>query len=464
MPAEPSAQKRKQHTKSRAGCKNCKTRRVKCDEVHPICKACSRRKEECLWDESDPRNDPFAKFLTAAASHALAIPPERQLSIAPCTDFKVRDLELIHNWTTRTIMSIMPDAPVARTAFTVLAPQLAFQHDPLLHAMFALSALQLHTSQPEGDHLWYAKTHCQKAILGLKKQESSLPMEVNFVTNIILANYWLCSPSWTEGDSSATPSIFDWFPTARRFLLNLAPLWDGIFGGAIKESPFLPRSVICAAHTASVPTPFPASLLCIHLKEVCPYDLEELEDADVVHAYEHSLMGLRGSWNLMNHEYAGIASMYLFPATCEDKFCEQLSKKKPRALVILAHFCALISQYDGTWWYGVDRSKNDIQRILSLLDDKWLPWLEFPMRVLKLKSGIQDGFVLPSESGVSDIPPLDKSPPCLSPSGELDMSMSWMTLPSQTEFSDAWLEPQATFTPQELQLDVTEAEGALLML
>ncbi|KAI0202550.1 hypothetical protein F4808DRAFT_65909 [Astrocystis sublimbata] len=37
------------HRKSRAGCKQCKKRKVKCDEARPACKACTLRKEQCVY-------------------------------------------------------------------------------------------------------------------------------------------------------------------------------------------------------------------------------------------------------------------------------------------------------------------------------------------------------------------------------------------------------------------------------
>ncbi|KXT15969.1 hypothetical protein AC579_1448 [Pseudocercospora musae] len=42
---------RKAHTKSRGGCRSCKGRRVKCDEVAPTCSRCARLSEECVYGE-----------------------------------------------------------------------------------------------------------------------------------------------------------------------------------------------------------------------------------------------------------------------------------------------------------------------------------------------------------------------------------------------------------------------------
>ncbi|KAI1825148.1 hypothetical protein F4861DRAFT_206612 [Xylaria intraflava] len=52
---DPTAQSKRRyvfkrpHRKSRAGCKQCKKRKVKCDEARPACKACTLRNEQCVY-------------------------------------------------------------------------------------------------------------------------------------------------------------------------------------------------------------------------------------------------------------------------------------------------------------------------------------------------------------------------------------------------------------------------------
>ncbi|UPL03546.1 hypothetical protein LCI18_014480 [Fusarium solani-melongenae] len=51
---------RRSHRKSRLGCRRCKTRRIKCDEVHPVCGGCERASLSCDFSAmvfSRPRPD-----------------------------------------------------------------------------------------------------------------------------------------------------------------------------------------------------------------------------------------------------------------------------------------------------------------------------------------------------------------------------------------------------------------------
>ncbi|KAK3906293.1 hypothetical protein C8A05DRAFT_11950 [Staphylotrichum tortipilum] len=42
------------HRRTRSGCYTCRSRRVKCDETHPICERCRKGKRECIYPEPPP--------------------------------------------------------------------------------------------------------------------------------------------------------------------------------------------------------------------------------------------------------------------------------------------------------------------------------------------------------------------------------------------------------------------------
>ncbi|KAM0810472.1 hypothetical protein AB5N19_10821 [Seiridium cardinale] len=42
------------HRRTRSGCYTCRSRRVKCDETHPICERCRKGKRECVYPEASP--------------------------------------------------------------------------------------------------------------------------------------------------------------------------------------------------------------------------------------------------------------------------------------------------------------------------------------------------------------------------------------------------------------------------
>ncbi|KAH8831947.1 hypothetical protein DL96DRAFT_1589464 [Flagelloscypha sp. PMI_526] len=415
MPFKPAVVKRKFLGRSRGGCKTCRARRVKCDELRPICKACSRRKEECLWDSSNSRNDPFSTFLTEAAIRMLSIPPKCQRSLNPFTGFDVKDLELLNNWVTHTIMSIVPNYDGSQYAYTIFAPKLAFEHKTLLHAIFALSALQLHSCRPDGNYLTYARLHCQKTLLGLRGDAPPIPPDVEFLINLILATYWASSPAWDT--PSGTPSIFNWFPAARRFITRGVPYWMDVVNGRRNSSIFLPSFIVNAAYS---PLPLPGLLPFLLDSAACPFDPDELKDSEVVADYENSLAMLSFCWNLSTSPFTEVVALFHFPGACADSFCERVLSKQPRALVIIAHYLALLSHLNlGESWV-----KDDMRRITESLAPEWVPWLNFSLAMLNMGVPISEAlsFGVPISSTISN--PLGQN---------VDLSVSGVSPPQSSE-------------------------------
>ncbi|CAK7200909.1 hypothetical protein SEUCBS139899_003609 [Sporothrix eucalyptigena] len=75
------------HRKSRNGCTKCKTRRVKCDEVRPVCSNCQRLGLECAWPHADgqPATSIAASSSTnsTSANHHLAPPSSSPTHLSP---------------------------------------------------------------------------------------------------------------------------------------------------------------------------------------------------------------------------------------------------------------------------------------------------------------------------------------------------------------------------------------------
>ncbi|KAH8823943.1 hypothetical protein DL96DRAFT_1818663 [Flagelloscypha sp. PMI_526] len=381
--ASSSGTTRKSHHKSRGGCRNCKNRRVKCDQGRPGCGACLRRKEACTWLSLDEQ---LSKVLTSAAVASLT---DSQLELPPLGEFRKIDLELLHHWTTTTLQTFVPDVPVTRHGFQIRLPHLALQHDFLLHSIFALSALHVHVLKSSGEYLRFAKVHCQKAIVSLDNTSDYVSGELAFMANALLSIYWIASPHDGSWD------VFDWFPVARTFMRRLREHWIAVSNGIIKDSPVEGLTSVLQHHMRS---PFPTIVENIHREEVCPYDPEELMDFNVVRAYELLLQDLSYMWSVLMHPNQQSVAIYLFPAGVHDEFIDFFMKKRPRALILVAHYCALLSQFGSVWWYGADRARNDILKILSSLDPKWLPWMEYPLTVIGRMEG-RVGMILPVRIG-----------------------------------------------------------------
>ncbi|KAH8795887.1 hypothetical protein DL96DRAFT_1204064 [Flagelloscypha sp. PMI_526] len=387
------------HGSSKKGCLACKTRRVKCDEVRPICTACSKRREVCVWND----NPSVLLALPHAARAALRLSKDRQLSLPPLSESRPKELELLHNWTTNTLFTFIPSEPAIRHGFQVSLPQIAFQHEFLLHAMFAITSLHMNHLLPSFNYLPLAKMHCQRAVVeAFKAREDSASPDAVIMTSMLLATYWLALPTWELTYQSHYPDIFNWVPAVKTIMLMVRPYDQNLVGSTFS---FLPGRI---NGLPTVVTPFPDILYRIYDPQACPFDTEELEDTHTVAMYEAALNSfIHYGWNVfMEHEIQTFA-IFGFICGAPEDFFRLFLERRPRALIIVAHYCTILGQFDGVWWYSWERCRHDLQHILSLLGEEWLPCMEYPLNVLAMKDQhLEDVCDTPFFAGSRSVPEL----------------------------------------------------------
>ncbi|GFF95898.1 C6 zinc finger domain protein, partial [Aspergillus lentulus] len=142
VPKAPSPQLRmdrlkRPHTKSRRGCFNCKTRRVKCQETKPACLNCLRRDQDCVYPGKEDGRWPLVKagqkqHLIPRLSPAPSASP--RIGTAPFTS---DDLRFWHHF----LADARPGLPLGDEG-TWSSEIPAFAHDcpHLLHALLSLGA------------------------------------------------------------------------------------------------------------------------------------------------------------------------------------------------------------------------------------------------------------------------------------------------------------------------------------
>ncbi|KAH8818607.1 hypothetical protein DL96DRAFT_366134 [Flagelloscypha sp. PMI_526] len=368
----------KRCTHSKKGCLACRIRRVKCDEVRPICTACSRRRETCLWND----NQSALHILPRMARAALNPSKNRYLSLPPLSEMRPQELELLHTWTTITMFTFVPTLPAVRYAFQVSLPQFAFQNTSFLHALFAVTSLHMHYLLPSSNYLPRAKMYCERAVFGLFQSASTttVPPDILVMAEILLATFWLAFPAWETKHNAMLPDVFNWFPAAG-VIMRRATFY--------RQSTNLPRflpTVVTAIERSPFPTPFAEIFTEMCHPEMCPFDTEELKDKQTLAVYETGFYALTHcTWGAFMIPELSTLAVSGFLWALPDDFFKLFLEKRPRALILVAHYCAILGQFDGVWWYSWERFRHDLQQILSLIHEKWLPWMEYPLNVLAMK-------------------------------------------------------------------------------
>ncbi|KAH8910515.1 hypothetical protein BR93DRAFT_890699 [Coniochaeta sp. PMI_546] len=219
---------RRSHKKSRAGCRRCKTRKIKCDEVHPRCGNCSKHGVPCDFENPDVVHElqqtsgaaaadspattaatPFTPgpgydFASPTVSHAspnvasaAATPLYRQPPTAAITPTppvsRMMELRLMHHYTAYTCKTFTLTAPQTDDIWRVTVPKLAFggaQH--LADAVLAVAALHLRSKSPSDKELIRASHAYMAASIAeysaaLTKGIDETNAEALFLTSALIA-------------------------------------------------------------------------------------------------------------------------------------------------------------------------------------------------------------------------------------------------------------------------------------
>lgn len=220
---------RRSHKKSRAGCRRCKARKIKCDEVHPRCGNCSKHGVPCDFENPEVVHElqqtfgptaadspsttaatPFTPgpgydFASPTVSHASpnvasagATPLYRQpppsAAITPTPPVsRMMELRLMHHYTAYTCKTLTLTAPLTEDIWRVTVPKLAFggaQH--LADAVLAVAALHLRSKFPSDKELIRASHAYMAASIAeysaaLTKGIDETNAEALFLTSALIA-------------------------------------------------------------------------------------------------------------------------------------------------------------------------------------------------------------------------------------------------------------------------------------
>ncbi|KAE8448950.1 hypothetical protein EG329_008746 [Mollisiaceae sp. DMI_Dod_QoI] len=157
---------RKGHTKSRAGCLNCKRARIKCKENRPSCDYCAHRGLECRWPEV---------HINQMGTMILRPTPPASVPLNPLVSGPVytsQDFRLFHHF----LQTAYPHHPIGNdSVWTHEVPAIASKYDFLLNAMLALSASDIYSLRTPCDKDLHLKalTYRVKSIESLSQAVSA---------------------------------------------------------------------------------------------------------------------------------------------------------------------------------------------------------------------------------------------------------------------------------------------------
>ncbi|UNI17098.1 hypothetical protein JDV02_003474 [Purpureocillium takamizusanense] len=398
------ADMRKFHNKSKLGCKQCKTRRIKCDEARPLCRKCAHASLECsfLLDDVAKRADTQTHITPTSEKNC----DEVQAACAKGQHTALSSLSV----STRPVNSQpLATLDMLDERFSALHIRLwrHFEHDFYQHqkelypGLDELVALFLDTSLTTpyllDGLLAYAAVHKSTVY---EFHQSSYLLEAKRLQTRALALYnserpvlsdETCLPMFLFSSLLSHHTMFEVrlegqedLRLAVDAITQSIPIQRGLHAIARAAWPMFTEQTqqtfirSCQRETALVEgAPRPT--------EECDALLAHLERASFGPLYKHmccsAVTDLQKRFNAlsMGDTHSSWAAIQDWLVAVPAGYVELLKSFQPEALVILAYFAVLL-HYGAEHWFIGDLGVRLISLISENLGPHWREWLEWPIR------------------------------------------------------------------------------------
>ncbi|KAL2784728.1 hypothetical protein BJX66DRAFT_348055 [Aspergillus keveii] len=406
---------RRAHRKSKAGCLQCKRRKVKCDEVKPVCRNCARHNVSCsfggvglsalpqhnLTGSCDARLDVSSPVSQAVvvetASPPLPVAIEHQIRhdtnqshLRVLPTLPLLDMELLHHYTTSTCYTLSSNQ-VVQAIWRDEAPRVGFSMPAVLHALLAVSALHLARSDPARREtcLAHAHIHHNTAVQLVTPHLPSLASDNGvglFLFSALTCIFACCATAHAEFDLFAEQGrLAEWV----RLIRGMKTVIEHSNRNFL-TTPLRPMFVYGSRLTT---TSCFQNMRTIEQGRESTRDLREAiyrefsNDHPVCDVYGEALDGLSRTLGVAMAPAEGpvlqTGDVFAWILELSDEYLDLLLHEDPFALVIFAYFCVALRQIEWMWW--ADRlSGRLLMQIYTVLDERYHCWMIWPQEQINL--------------------------------------------------------------------------------
>jgi hypothetical protein len=258
-------------------------------------------------------------------------------------------------------------------------PQLAFNHDFLLNAMLGIASLHRHRLLPDKGHtLGQVELYRARALSGFRQAiarlcPSSQSYEAALIMSLLLIV--LCAKDYSSSDEGDL-AILRWIVSYRGL-----------------TSIILLRPYPQLAETSIGPV-FRRELTALGTEPVLPIVLlrmfEEVNSLDPDYEYLEFYCNILDALGVLyaSLRQDGLSPAFFvrvisWPSFSTQPFANCVTEKRPRALIILAHYLAIVKLVKGLWW-AEGMPDHEIQIIGRMVGPKWLSYIEVPLQVTQM--------------------------------------------------------------------------------
>ncbi|KAI0840416.1 C6 finger domain-containing protein [Hypoxylon sp. FL0890] len=372
------------HKKSLFGCQRCRSRRVKCNEAKPVCHNCKRHDLPCIYDR-----DAFAKKAAEKTTATQPFPNRPEEEDPPENrSRRLTEAKLMHQYLVETGITIAADEQTGEV-FARLIPKLSFQSDGLLYSVYTVAALHLarlgRDEEIEGGAENAASRYFSMAVREHNKEISQVSKQTADL--VCLTSCMMRAISQIQFQTrSRQPYVapWQWLALAQASTSTFVAAYERVGPDLKSVAVRLIKETSHFHDKGKLPGGSYQRLQ--HLMEPPEQPgVTEHWDSEVQDTYGRTLSYLCSALELVDEEgWTGrvFRMVLMFPMLSDQRYVELVQEGSPRALVILAHFFAMLVRYHDVWWVG-NVGAEEIRAIASVLPDEWQHLLAWPLKMIR---------------------------------------------------------------------------------
>ncbi|RFU79621.1 zn2-c6 fungal-type dna-binding domain-containing [Trichoderma arundinaceum] len=370
---------------------------------------CIRHQVDCLYDRANRCEasrpdiskilDPAPRQIRTTAAQAAARSDVHTEELMPVMATESRDrryleLQLLHMWTTE-VCQTLPGSydPQNLKIWSSDVPKLALDYEPLLTAIFSYSLLYMVFSNSQvsitEDELFEYRAEYFEATLrhhrkALGSMDHRTANAAGFTSIILIFDAFAAlRERWIQSMRPNMPykPPTEWLQMCRG-VRNVVALGLDMVG----EDPNASLNIMARGATDFInPEIVYSEANRARFAHLLSANGDKIDDDADNEAYTNAVayIGSIAAANEAGEVPLKVARrLTIFPIILHSRFLALLDMLSPRAMVILAHYFALVYTLDGLWWVG-NCPEKEIEAIMANLSSEWHGMMEWPLQVLR---------------------------------------------------------------------------------
>lgn len=310
------------------------------------------------------------------------------------------ELELMHFYVTETGPSVAFDTASSYHLFVKAIPRMALKSDALLYSLYAIATLhQTKTAINSVNDEWSIPTpsatetalerhqfYLQLAIDHHHRELANLS-HYNVDAQMLTANLMRITALVMLSDRSLSPYTppVEWMRITESNKPIFTAAWEMMGDDYSSETAKLIRATR-VAWDEDERVGFDNLQGLLHLLPA-PGDIDgyDAEEPGIKRAYQSALAYIGGSWqSLQRNEPLGPIArrLMLFPLLVDKGFIDLVGEARPRALVIMAHYFAMLVVLEGFWFISMT-GRREVNAIAAHLTPDWQHLIDWPLHVIE---------------------------------------------------------------------------------